>query len=512
VPGNLAARRAYGHVGGWTPLSGGIELGLLAEGLYEHSDGFKRIDIGGDTGFRITDYVLKAGLRSTDGRHLLEFKYQSFDERSDETYLGLTLADFRADPYRRYNGSQVDQMNVSHETLQLSHRFDFSPAFNLTTVAYRHETGRAWYKLNDVLSGGALRSISSVLANPETFAEGYQTLVGPEGFTSAANALRVRNNNRAYVARGIQTVATARFATGAIDHSLELSARYHEDKEDRLQQDDRYQMVNGRMQLTSAGAPGSQDNRMGEAQAWAFFVRDTITAGALTIVPGLRYETIDLRRTDWALGDVVRGTPTRVIDSNLDVFIPGVAVTWRAAPDVRLVAGAHRGFANPGPGSNVNAETSWNYEAGVRLGNPVWQLEAIAFFNDYSNLLGTCTASTGGNCTIGDQFDGGAVDVKGVEVLAGYRFDDLGGTGISAPVSLVYTYTDARFQTSFASAYGPWGSVSEGDFLPYMPKHQITLNAGLEGRGWRLSATANHVSAARAVAGPGPLPAAPRIA
>jgi Fe(3+) dicitrate transport protein len=91
------------------------------------------------------------------------------------------------------------------------------------------------------------------------------------------------------------------------------------------------------------------------------------------------------------------------------------------------------------------------------------------------------------------------------------RFDDLGGTGISAPVSLVYTYTDARFQTSFASAYGPWGSVSEGDFLPYMPKHQITLNAGLEGRGWRLSATANHVSAARAVAGQGTIPATQRI-
>src|SRR3546814_6206211 len=47
--------------------------------------------------------------------------------------------------------------------------------------------------------------------------------------------------------------------------------------------------------LTSAGAPGSQDNRLRDSKAWAFFIRDTIKAGELTLVPGVRYETIDLR-------------------------------------------------------------------------------------------------------------------------------------------------------------------------------------------------------------------------
>lgn len=36
----------------------------------------------------------------------------------------------------------------------------------VTTLAYRTETARAWYKLNDVAAGGSLRSISTVLADP----------------------------------------------------------------------------------------------------------------------------------------------------------------------------------------------------------------------------------------------------------------------------------------------------------------------------------------------------------
>src|SRR3546814_8219129 len=112
------------------------------------------------------------------------------------------------------------------------------------------------------------------------------------------------------------------------------------------------------MELTAAGVPGSQDNRLRDSKAWAFFIRDTIKAGALTLVPGVRYETIDLRQTRWAASDPARATPTGIARSSVDVFIPGVAATWRVNEDVRIIAGAHRGFASPGPGSDVDPETS----------------------------------------------------------------------------------------------------------------------------------------------------------
>jgi Fe(3+) dicitrate transport protein len=514
LAGEYGAVRARAALGGWLPSAGALQLGGMIEGLRESSNGFKRLDSGGDTGFEIDDLMLKLAVRTTEGATLpqsIEFKYQRYDETSDETYLGLTLADFGASPFRRYRGSQVDVMDVKHETWQATHRAELRSNLDITTVAYRTDTSRAWYKLNDVLSGGALRSISAVLANPQAFPDGYATLVGAPGFVSPANALRVRNNNRVYRATGLQTVVGVSFETGAARHRLEISGRYHEDDEDRFQQDDRYQMVDGRMVLTTAGAPGSQENRVGEAKAWAFFVRDTIDIGDITLTPGLRYETINLKRTNYVLGDAGRGTTLSVNRSDVDVWIPGISIAWQTTESWRLFAGVHRGFSNPAPGSTTDPETSWNYELGARFADGPLTFEAIGYLNDYDNLVGTCTASTGGGCTIGAQFDGGAVEVKGIEVMASYDLGPFTDLGISIPISLVYTLTDSEFRTSFTSSYEPWGAVTAGFQLPYMPRHQVTLNAGIRGDRWRLDGSLNRVSRARAVAGSGPVAPGQRI-
>lgn len=514
--GDFGSRRLHGSVGGWAPLGDSLEIGGLVELLHEESDGFKDLDSGGSTGFDIDDAVFRLAIRTAAGAAMpqsLELKHQTYDETSDETYLGLTLTDFAASPYRRYRGSQADQMNVVHDTWQLTHRVELSPTLDLTTTAYRHETSRVWYKLNDVRNSADTGWISAgtVVADPATYADQMDILIGAPGFVSGANGLRVRNNNRAYESEGIQSVLTTRFATGGMDHELELSARYHRDSEDRFQRDDVYQMNDGSLVLTTQGIDGTQANRVGEAEAWAFFVRDTIRAGRLTVTPGLRYETIDLTRTDYPLVGGPRGAPTSVRESSVDVWIPGVGATFDLTPELRLVAGAHRGFANPGPGSTLDPETSWNYEAGLRYSRGEFALEAIVYVNDYDNLLGTCTASTGGGCVIGDQFSGGEVVVRGVELTAAYDPARAAGLSFGTPLSLVYTLGDTEFGSSFASAYGPWGTVTAGDELPYQPEHQLTLNAGLEFDRWRVNASVNRVSETRAVAGSGPIPLDERI-
>jgi Fe(3+) dicitrate transport protein len=511
--GDFGTQRALGSVGGWAGLGGGLEVGALVEGLYEHSDGFKVIDAGGETGYRISDMVAKLGLRSTDGAHSLVFKYQRYDERSDETYLGLTLDDLRATPDRRYNASHLDQINVAHETFQITHSWAVSPAVRVVTTAYRNDTSRSWYKLNDIrnTANTGWTSIAGVLADPAAAPIQFAELVGAPGFTGRAGSLRVRDNNRVYQSTGIQSALAADFRTGDVAHSLEASARYHEDSEDRFQQDDRYQMVDGRLVLSSAGAPGTQDNRLGAARAWSFYVQDTITAGNLIIVPGLRHENIRLTQTRWALGDTARITPTAIAASTISVWSPGLSVTWKASDELRLIAGAHRGFSSPAPGSNLPAETSWNYEAGFRLAGGNSRVEVIGFLNDYGNLLGTCTASTGGGCELGDQFSGGAVQVKGIEASASTQLGNLASQGFEVPFSVIYTFTDSAFRTSFVSSYGPWGNVVAGDQLPFIPEHQLTLNAGLRLERFRFNATMNIVSAAREVAGSGAIPAGERI-
>jgi len=189
------------------------------------------------------------------------------------------------------------------------------------------------------------------------------------------------------------------------------------------------------------------------------------------------------------------------------VLIPGIGATYYLNDEWQIVGGIHRGFAAPGTGSNSDAEKSVNYEAGFRYGSGPVSFEAIGFYNDYSNLLGTCTASTGGGCAIGAQFDGGEVDVKGLELSAGYDVAGLLGTGFSVPLGAIYTYTDAEFQTSFNSGFGPWGNVTAGDKLPYVPEHQLTLTAGVEGETWRANVIASYVDETRSVAGQGSIPA-----
>jgi Fe(3+) dicitrate transport protein len=515
IGGEHGSLRGHAIAGGWVD-AGGWDVGMSLETLQERSDGFKNLDSGGDTGFSIEDYVAKLAFKSGEDAaraQSLELKFQHSDEDSDETYLGLTQDDFRADPFRRYRSSAEDGIEVEHDTMQATHRIHLNDSVDLTTIAYRTDTARTWYKLNDVRNAANTEfvSLSDVLADPAAFSVEYAALVGEPGTSSAAGALRVRSNARAYYASGIQTVLGMDFTTGAVAHDLELSVRYHEDDEDRFQHDDLYQMVDGAMVLTSAGAPGTQDNRVGSAEAWAFFARDTMQAGRWTLTPGLRFESISLKQRNWGTADPGRIVDPAVSKNDVDAWMPGLGITRAVGESVRLIAGVHRGFVNPAPGSSADAEQSWNYEAGLRFDRGASALEAIAFLVDYENIVGTCTASTGGGCTIGDQFDGGRAQAHGLELVASHDLGRSLGSRFGIPLSAVYTWTEGEFENSFQSSFGEWGDVVAGDELPYVPEHQLTLNAGLEGPAWRVFLTVNYVDEARAVAGSGAIPASERI-
>lgn len=502
--------KALGHVGGFTDV-GTLEVGGLVEYLHEASGGFKRLDNGGDTGYSIEDFVGKLVVRTQPGAALpqqLDLKFQTSTQDSDETYLGLTLADFAASPNRRYNGSQLDNIQADHTLYQAAHRIDFG-GFDLTTTVYRTETERVWYKLQDVRDAGTANvSLSNALRSPELFPVAFANLVGAAGYVSADGALRIRSNNRVYEATGIQSVLGFDVVTGPVEHGLEVSVRYHEDSEDRFQQDDRYRMDNGTLVLTGPGAPGTQDNRIGSAEAWSFFVRDEMRYGQFVFTPGVRYESIDLKQVNYGTADPARaGTPS-VSTNTVEVWIPGASLLYRVNDGLALYAGAHKGFANPSPGSNAKAEESVNWEAGLRYGVGAINAELTAFYNDYENLVGTCTASTGGNCNIGDQFDGGEARVQGLEASFGFAAHEaLGLSGVQLPVTLIYTLSDGEFGSSFTSAYGAWGTVTAGDDLPYLPTHQLTTDLGFETGALRLGALINYASETRTRVGSGTIAA-----
>jgi len=479
--------------------------GWLLESVQQSTDGFKDLDGGGDTGYRLRDYLFK-GRVQTDGNATfyqeLELKAVAGDHGGDETYLGLTLDDFRTTPYRRYAASQRDRIDTEYEQYSLRHFIELNDALDVTTVLYRHEFQRAWYKLQDVAGVG----LSNILSNPSANAEQLAWLQGAD---SPLNALRIRNNNRAYVSEGGQSVLNWRTAWGATEHELNLGVRWHRDEEDRFQQDDRYQMLDGHMILTSAGLPGSQENREVRAQALSLYLQDDIRLGSWILTPGLRWEGINLKRLDYALRPDGRDDgATRLIDSDVNQLMPGLGVTHVFSDRASAFFSAHTGFNPPAPGGGAQAEESLNIETGLRWSDAQFLGELVAFHNDYANLVGTCTASTGGNCLVGDQFDGGEALIYGLEASASYTMNS--ASGLRFPLQTGYTWTHSEFQSSFTSSFEEWATVQAGDELPYMPKHNFFARAGVEGAQWSIDLGSNYIDAMRTRAGQGTAPVTQR--
>ena len=482
----------------------GTHYGWLLETYQIRTDGFKKLDSGGDTGHEIQDYIFKFRLNSDPDASVyqaLEVKLGKTKQVSDETYLGLTDDDFRTDPLRRYAASQEDVFRSEHDQYQLRYFASLTPSIDFTAVAYRNEFFRNWYKLQSI----AGTKLSKMFGDPEQYAD---VLAIAKGSNSDANALNVRANSRNYYGQGVQTVFGWRPSIGGATNQVEFGVRYHEDQEDRLQHEDGYQMIDGLMSLTKRGAAGSQSNRISDARAWAVFVQDQIQWGRWSIVPGVRFESIELVRTDYSKTDPGRSSPTRVRTNELTIAVPGIGLGYDVSPEMRIFGGVHKGFAPPGPGTDefTDAEESINYELGARFDRRGFGFELTTFLNDYSNLLGADTLASGGTGT-GDLFNGGEVGVRGVEASASYQITPPDSRILSVPLRGTYTYTDASFENSFDSKYGPWGAVEEGDKLPYLPEHQFALGIGVELSSWGANLEASYNSEMRTKASQGAIDA-----
>jgi len=480
-------------------------FGWLVESFQLETDGFKELDGGGPTGFDLEDYLIKFRVNSSNQANrfqALEIKLGKTEQSGEETYLGLTDTDFRLNPYRRYSASQEDGIDTDHEQFQLRYFLRPNSTIDLTATAYRNDFFRNWRKLQSV--DGI--SITEVLDDPATF--NHELDILRADVDSLPDALSVRNNRRDYYSRGLHAVLGIHPGGPGSRHEIEVGLRYHEDQEDRFQEEDRFQMVSGGMVLSTFGAPGSQANRISGARAWALFAQDTISLNRWTISPGMRVELIDFTRLDYGKNDPLRtGAQMTRKENDVDVVIPGIGVSYELGPVSSLFAGVHRGFAPPGPGADdrTDPEESVNYEFGFRHSDGLLDIQLVGFFNQYDNLLGSDTLSSGGNGS-GDQFNGGEVDVGGIEAGVTYDLGRAKNSPLGVPLSLSYTYTHGQFQNTFDSEFKPWGQITAGDGLPYLPAHQASMGAGLVHSTWSAFLNLSYVDKMRTAAGQGPIP------
>ena len=466
----------------------------LIELYSDKMDGFKELDGGGDTGYTKTDFLTKLRYSFSES-HALEFKYSMTDELSDETYLGLTDADYSDNPLRRYRATALDEMDADHSQIMLSYAAKLNDNMSLAIVGYSNDFARNWYKLNKV-NGMSLSSITKPTA--DGWNEFYLLM---DAENSADDAYRIKANNREYYSSGIQAVLNVN--AGA--HDIQAGLRIHSDEMDRFQWEDRYGMQNGKLVMTTQATKGSDSNRIDSAEATALFVEDRFTTGDMTVTAGARYEEITVMRDDWGKTDPDRSETPSKREHTMDVIVPGIGIEYAINEFQTVSVGVHKGFAPPGPGTSgvtdkaVDPETSMNTEIGFKSNKGLNSLEFTLFMNSYDNLLGADTAASGGGSD--ELFNGGAVDISGFELYLRRILVDNGR--IQMPFELSWTNTSSEFQESFD---GFWGDVSKGDELPYLPDTMIALNLGLNVDKLSANISMKKTSEMRTVAGSGSIP------
>jgi Fe(3+) dicitrate transport protein len=401
--------------------------------------------------------------RSSDVYHQLDLKIQHSTEMSDQTYVGLTEADFKNDAHSRYGLTQQDEMNNEHNEVTLSHLVEFGSS-QITTTGYFIEFERDWFKV-DKIGGDGINNVIDCAntgncgSNITTQTDAIAILHGEQ-----AAAIKIKHNNRSYESKGIQTRIAHQLSAGDIDHNIEFGARYHEDQEDRSQPTETWQQdVNGNLTYDSIGAP---DKRLTKATAWSAYLSDDIQFGDWVVSPGVRHESYEIKR---------KGSDSKETEQNVTLL--GLGASYKVNEQLIVFAGMHEGHS-PSPNDGASdPEEALNSELGMRFINQGFYAETTAFYSDYSNLLGTCTASGGaGECSIGDASNAGEATVQGLELLVNY--DHNLNQALTVPMGITYTYTDAKFDTSFDDG-GVWGEVDRGDKMPSLADQQVQLRIGL---------------------------------
>ncbi|MEM1437147.1 MAG: TonB-dependent receptor, partial [Pseudomonadota bacterium] len=465
--------------------------GVLGEFVHIGSDGFKQLDGGGDTGFSKNEVMLKADRELGPG--VLEFRLGYADETSDETYLGLTEADARDDPLRRYAASARDRMDWEWAGGRIGWTQPLWGA-TLTATGYLQTFDRAWEKFNN-FSGANIRD---VLQSPDSpFNQLFVNILrgsDTDGVSGSIDDIRIGTNDRSFLAGGLQGSLSWNFGD-RIEHDLKIGARYHYDRIKRLHDEFGFEQVDGSLVLNNQGRAITADNT-GETHAVALWIRDEIRAGRWTFVPGLRVELISNEFDNRLAGQTV--------DNDYAVLLPGIGVSYELVDGLTLLAGVHNGFspAVPSLTGDVDPEESVNYEAGGRWRSEIGLFEVIGFFNDYSNLTAICTFSSGCDAAeLDSQINAGEVEALGVEV--GWRHEIELGNGIRVPIALSYTYTEAEFQEAFTSTNPQFGEVQPGFDLPYVPPHRANGYVGVTGPSWGVRLSVTYVDRMRDQAGTG---------
>jgi Fe(3+) dicitrate transport protein len=459
VPAELEA--TLGLTGGsedYLELRGAVgdtigSTGYMLSGTWKESDGTRA-----NMRFEVGDLFMKVVQRLTD-RQALTLRGSYYDEDSQVTYSGLTLAEWQDDP--RGNDFKNDHMYATHWATSATHQFDFSDGARLLTSAYYTQFDRDWWRQSSNSNqrpNDASDPACGGLAN-------LDTRCGNEG--------RLRQ----YWTAGVEPRFNVSHELFGVENVTDVGVRYHQEHQDRVQANG--DTPDARKAGTGPNA-GIKEDSTREVTAWSGFLQNRFDLGRWTVTPGLRYEHVDYLRIDNLLD--TRGTAT------VDEWIPGIGATYEAAPGTTVFAGVHRGFSPPGVADiitpaggtvNLDPEYSWNYELGVRsdVRNGLY-VEGTLFRLDFENQIvpASVAGGTGAGLTSAGQTLQDGLELAGN--IESNGFVDW-PVEVFGRLSWTWLWTAKYVGDRYSSVPGSTDEKVTGNRLPYTPEQLLTGTVGV---------------------------------
>jgi Fe(3+) dicitrate transport protein len=475
-------------LGGTTMTEAG-RVGALVELHTQLSDGYRLIDgVGRRSGFTLTEPMVKLAWEPKGAlRQRLELKVGQTDFEADESYAGLTEADLRADPDRRYGSSRFDHHVAEHWRTYLKWIAEPDKSLRLESSLYYNKFDRNWDKLDGLTTttGATLRTnVAEALADASSLAILRGDLFGGnDGAFYTNDAVR---NHEAY---GWQGSVRKQFAAGEVRHELVAGLRVHRDTAGGSNQRTTYVVDDGVIGAGTKGAVTSAGFQ--ETLAAAVFVEDAIRLGSLTLRPGVRYEYLDMANTS-------SGGAYTPVDS--EMVMGGLGFTYELGAKSTVFGGVYRGgsAANPsGYAAGTRSEESLGKELGLRHRERATSWEVTLFHTDFNHLIAPVVGVAGGGLM--PVTNGGGATSYGLEALIRHDLAGAQGGGFALPAYAGVTWTRARFGdiegSRLGNSAGLFAGASNGNAIPYVPEWKLSAGIGFETGPWGGSLDLSYYSA-----------------
>ena len=431
--------------------------------LYKRGDGFRD-----NNGFDQVNGTLKTEYRISRKKSLYLKANANFED-SNATYTGLTEYTLRTDP--NFNPKKDDNFRVLRTSLDLIYSNKIAANLSGNTFVYMSYFDRRWWREDDIFIRPA-----DLSTNDPTPVPYFQTgdLVRTGGGVSNFGILRT------FYVGGVAQEYNLEHRLAGHSARANLGARVHWE---RFVDDKKIgSATDARSGVYYTGTPNDEDDPVDivgqshhyETMALALHANEQINSGKLTLVPGLRFEVFEQERVDRLRGSIMA-------DKLSWVLLPGLGANY-AMGRINLFGGVHRGYTPPSSGTlkitnfgdtivsgglDLEAEKSWNFEAGVRSWGTRLSLEATAFFIRVEDLVAAGRGTAFKNL--------GVVHTSGLELsaaLAASRY-----AAALPDVNLTYTYLETEIRSGIVDSATRAGSAVdlEGNELPYAPKHTLTV-------------------------------------